>query len=150
MVADYWRQLGIDATEVIPSRAVARDDERMAAFPGVILRARSSAEGVFAAFDSRFQAAPSNRWAGANMGHYVNLELDSLIDTLFATIDERQQGVILKEMGEIMATDLPAMPIYFRTNFAALRKGVHALTEDYPSTRDVGGFARNAHLWDRL
>lgn len=149
LIADSWRQLGIDATEVIPSRAVARDDERMASYPGVILRARSSAESVFAAFDSRLQALPHNRYAGANMGRYANPELDHLIDTLYGTIDERQQALLLKDMGEIIAADLPAMPIYFRTTFAVVRKGVHALTDDYASTRDTGVMARHAHLWDR-
>jgi ABC-type transport system substrate-binding protein len=115
----------------------------------MIIRARSSGEGVFAAFDSRFHATAQNRYAGANMGHYTNTELDRLIDTLYGAIDERQQGLILKEMGEILAADLPSLPIYFRTNFAAVRKGVQALAEDYANTRDTGAMSRHAHLWDR-
>jgi peptide/nickel transport system substrate-binding protein len=149
LVADYWRQLGIDAAEVIPSRALARDNERMAAYTGVMIRARSSAENVFQAFDSRFWAASDNRFASPNRGQYANADLDQLIDRLHRTIDERQQGLILKEMGEIIAIDLPAMPIYFRTNFAAVRRSVHALTEDYKNTPDTREMARMAHLWDR-
>jgi peptide/nickel transport system substrate-binding protein len=149
LVADYWRQLGIDVSEVIPARAVALDYQRMTAYSGVMIRARSSAEGVFAAFDSRLHSGPQNRWAPSNLGYYTNPLLDPLIDRVYRTMDEPEQGRILKEMGELIASDLPAMPLYFRTNFAAVRKGVHALSEEYANTRDTGGMARMAHQWDR-
>jgi peptide/nickel transport system substrate-binding protein len=148
LVADSWRQLGVDASELIPARAVALDIQRMATYPGVMIRARGSGEGVFPVFDSRIHPGPANRWTPGNMGYYVNPALDQLIDTLYRTIDERQQGMLLKEMGEIIATDLPAMPLYYRTNFAAVHNGVRAL-EDYTTTRDPWEVARSAHLWDR-
>ncbi|HZT06705.1 MAG TPA: ABC transporter substrate-binding protein [Chloroflexota bacterium] len=148
LVADYWRQIGLDVTENIPSRAVARDDERMAAFSGLILRARGSADGIFVSFDSRLQAGPQNRWSGANLEHYVNPAMDQLIDTLYSQIDERQQGATLKQMGEVLATDLPALPLYYRPTFTAVRKGVRALAE-FGATRDPGAMSKAAHLWDR-
>jgi hypothetical protein len=56
-------------------------------------------------------------------------------------------------MAEIMATELPALPMYFRVSFAAVAKGVHALTNDYPGTRGPGSapglMSRNAYLWDK-
>jgi peptide/nickel transport system substrate-binding protein len=149
LIADYWRRLGVDATEYQPSRAMARDREHRASFSGVTVRARSAGEDVFGAFDSRYHATPANRWTGGNLGHYANPALDRLIDRLDATLDEREQGVILKEMGELIASDLPTMPIYFAVTFAVVRKGVHALREDYAGIRDVGVLARRAHLWDR-
>jgi peptide/nickel transport system substrate-binding protein len=149
LVADYWRRVGIDVIESIPSRALARDREIRSTFPGAAIRARASGEGVFDGFDGRLFATPQNRWQGGNNAHYANPALDRLIDTLYATLDEREQGRVLQQMGEIMATDLPALPIYFAITFAVVRQGIHALREDYAGIRDVGAMARNAHLWDR-
>lgn len=75
--------------------------------------------------------------------------LDTLLDQLRGTLAERDQAAVLKEMAEIMATDVPALPLYFRITFTALRSGVHALTDDYTETAEVGTMARHSHLWDK-
>ena len=146
LVADYWRRIGIDAAEYMPSRALARDREHRAAFPGTTVRARGVADRVFAGYDGRLQATAQNRWQGPNLAHYANPALDSLIDRLYATLDEREQGLIFKDMMEIFATDAPVLPLYYAASFGVVRKGVHALQYDFAV---VGGTARNAHLWDR-
>jgi len=147
LVADAWRRMGIDASETVPARA-ARDNEYVSVFPGIVIRARGAGETFLDAFDGRAQATAENRWAGGNNGHYANQALDSILDAIAATLDEQRQGQLLREAGEIMAEDLPMMPLYYRTTFAAVRKGVRALTDDFSAGGEVGGMARNAHLWD--
>lgn len=149
LIADFWRRLGIDAPEVIPSEAVARDREWQATFPAATVRARGSAEDIFVVFDSRLQATSQNRWQGANYGHYGSPALEQLLDHLWSTLDTRGQGELLRQMGEILATDLPALPVYFRTTFAVVRKGIYTLQDDYAATQDLGAMARGAHLWYR-
>jgi len=107
-------------------------------------------DGLFRVFDSRLSATPQNRYQGRNRGNYANRGLDRPIDRLYGTIDEREQGLIPKEMGEIMAIDLPAMPVYFGVSLAAVRAGMRALTDDFAGTTRPGLISRNAHLWDRL
>lgn len=148
LVADYFRRVGIEASETVPARA-ARDNEYVSVFPGIVIRARGSNETFLDAFDGRLQATAENRWAGGNNGHYANPALDRLLDEIGAALDTDQQGLLLREAGEIMATDLPAMPLYYRTTFAAARTGIAALKDDYTAGGEVGGMARNAHLWDR-
>ncbi len=148
LVADYWRRVGVDTTETVPARA-ARDNEYVSVFPGIVIRARGSNETFLDAFDGRLQATAENRWAGGNNGHYANPALDRLLDEVAATLETRQQALLLREIGDIMATDLPAMPLYYRTTFAAARKGIIALQDDYAAGGEVGGMARNAHVWDR-
>ncbi|MBM2813180.1 MAG: nikA, partial [Chloroflexi bacterium] len=116
LIADYWRQVGIDAQELVPTPALSRDNEFSSTFPGVVIRARSSGDRMLVAFDSRLQATQQNRW-------------DSLIDRLEATVDVRENGAVLLEVGQLFEADLPALPIYFRTAYAAMRKGVKALTD---------------------
>jgi len=98
--------------------------------------------------DSRLQPLPQNRYVGSNGGHYVNPTLDGLLDKLYATVPEREQGVILKELGDIVAADLPMLPMYFGVNTVAALKHVRAL-DDFAGAVRVGTTARNAHLWDR-
>jgi peptide/nickel transport system substrate-binding protein len=148
LIADGWRQVGIDAQELIPSPARSRDNEFTATFPGVTVRARGSGDGILVSFDSRLQATQQTRWNGANFAHYANPRLDALIDRLEATMEVRESGLILKDIGELLATDLPALPLYFRTAFAAARKGVKALTDDYRGVVEAGDMARNAHRWE--
>lgn len=147
--ADYWRQIGVDVSETIPSTAEGRDPEYGSTFPGVDLTGRGSSDTVFDPLDGRLQAVAENRWAGTNRGHYSNPGLDQLIDRLYASIDERSQGQVLAEMGQLMATDLPLVPLFFRSAYLAVRSDVHALTNDYAETRWTGSVARNAHLWSR-
>jgi ABC-type transport system substrate-binding protein len=146
-VAAGWRQLGLDVTEYIPPSALARDNEFKSKFPGLETRARSTGDEIFVSFDGRLGPSPANRWRGANTAHYANPSLDRLIDKLESTIDEREQGLVLREMGELMASDLPALPAYVRSIFAAVRTGVRAL-DDY-AFGQTGTFARQAHPWDR-
>jgi peptide/nickel transport system substrate-binding protein len=148
LIADFWRRVGVDAVEYQPSRALARDREHRSSYSGVTVRARGSEEDVFGSFDSRYHATPQNRWTGGNLAHYSSPALDQLIDRLSATLEERDQAVILKEMGDLLADDLPTLPIYFAVTFAVVRKGVNALHDDYAGISDVGVMARRAYLWD--
>jgi peptide/nickel transport system substrate-binding protein len=146
-VAGNWRDLGIDVAEELPPRQVV-DPEYWATFPGIEITQQSNGDGVFRRFDSRLQPSAENRYVGSNAGHYVNPTLDRLADTLYSTIDERQQGLLLKEMGEIIARELPVLPIHFTVSTLVALKHVRGL-DDFAGATRVGTTARHAHLWDR-
>jgi peptide/nickel transport system substrate-binding protein len=148
LIADFWRQVGIDAQELVPTPALSRDNEFSATFPGIVIRARGSADGMLVSFDGRLQATQQNRWQGANYAHYANPRLDSLINGLEATVDPKENGLVLRDVGQLFEADLPALPIYFRTAYAAMRKNVKALTDDYQGQVGDGDMARNAHRWE--
>jgi peptide/nickel transport system substrate-binding protein len=148
LIADFWRQLGIDPEQFVESPAQARDNESQAKFPGVYGNARGTGDGVFVNLDSRLQSTAETRWSGANIAHYSNSALDRFNDRLQGTINREAQGPILKEMADILASDLPVMPLYFRIAFAVTTNGVRAL-DDYAAMSDQGFMARSAHLWDK-
>jgi peptide/nickel transport system substrate-binding protein len=144
-----WRQLGFEVTEYIPPSSLARGDaEFISSFPTMETRARGSGEDIFVSFDGRLVSSLQSRWEGANTSGYANPALDRLLDRLYVTVDAREQGLMLKEVGELFAADLPAIGTYFRTVFAAVGKGVRALSDDY-ATGATGSLARGAHLWDK-
>ncbi len=133
--------------EYIPPSSVDRDNEFKSKFPAMEASAQGSGADIWGRFDGRLGSGPENRWQGGNSGHYANPAFDRLLDRVSVTIDERGQGQVLKDIGELAATDLPAMATFFRTAMAAVGKGIHAL-DDYPAGA-TGTLARNAHLWDR-
>jgi peptide/nickel transport system substrate-binding protein len=148
IVAQYWRDLGIDVKEEQTPPALVRDQEYGAKFSGFEANANSSGRNSVKRHHSRERATPENRYAGRNPG-YANPALDRVIDRLFATIEPQPQALLLKEIGEILATDLPVLPTYFQINLAAVRNGIRALVDDYAGADSPGLTSRNAHRWDR-
>ncbi|MBM2811970.1 MAG: hypothetical protein HW416_2729 [Chloroflexi bacterium] len=144
-----WRQLGFDVKEYIPPQSLSRDNEFKSKFPAMETRVRGFGDTIFISFDGRLGSGPQNRWQGANTAHYANPSLDALIDKLSFTFDRQEQGLVLRDMAEILAADLPALPVYWRTIFAAVSKNARAFTDDYPGT-GTASMARNVHLWEKL
>lgn len=149
IAAQYWRDLGIDVVEDAIPPPLVRDTEYRARFSGLETAAHASGDRIFPRFDSRNFPAPQNRYTGNNAGSYANARLDHLIDSLYGTVEERQQGLLLKEMGEILAEELPVLPTYFQVSLAAVRRGVHALVDDFAGAPEPGLTSRNAYRWDR-
>lgn len=147
-VADDWRKLGIEVTEEIMSRALSQDREYIARFPGLEITSQAKGDATLRRFDSREQPLPENRYVGSNGGHYVNSEFDRLLNRLDTIIDQRQQGPLLRDIAEIVATDLPALPMHFSVSFFVAQRQVRAL-QDFAGAEGPGQTARNAHLWDR-
>ncbi|MBM2812094.1 MAG: peptide transporter [Chloroflexi bacterium] len=152
-VADAWRRLGVNASEVIVAGTNSNNPEYRSTFPGVENTARGVAEQILPNFDGRLHSTAENRWTGSNRMHYANRELDQRVDRLYGALDPHQQGQIIKEIGDVLSADLPALPLYFVVEFAASARGVRAMTDDFVGTIGPGNgpglVARNAYLWDR-
>jgi len=149
-VAQSWRELGIEVAEEVVPGALVSVREYRAMFPGTEVTAQNNGDAIFTRFDGRLRPTPPN-FSGNQGGWYANPELDALIDKLSATLDMREQGLVLKEMGELVAADLPMLPLYFSVNLAAVRKGIRALHDDFAGAYLAGPgiITRNAYLWDR-
>ncbi|HEY3117979.1 MAG TPA: ABC transporter substrate-binding protein [Chloroflexota bacterium] len=151
-VAAGWRQFGLDAHEAVTPPALSRDSEWKATFPAMESRGRGSGETVFTSFDSRESALPENRWVGANNGHYDNPVLNGLIDDMYRSLDSSARTAKMKEAGQILADDLPAIPLYYGMMFMVVRSTLNGVAaHDFEHMGDSSGssMSRNAHLWDR-
>lgn len=149
IIAQNWRDIGIDVTEEVIPRSRARDAEYRVSFPAFEFTAQGNGPSIFSKFATDDWATAENRFRGSNEGNYSNREFDRLLGDLRRTLDQRQQGEIMKRMGEVLATDLPALPIYTDVGVVTMRKGVRALSDDYPKLVEALALARNAHLWDK-
>jgi len=148
IAGDGWRRMGFDVAEEVQSPELAGRADYRAQFPGLTTLARGTGDAIFVNFDSRSIPRTQNRFAGQNAGAYANPSFDRLLDQLYASLDQQEQAQLLKQAGEILASDLPLFPLYFRVELTAVVRGVHALTDDYASA-DSRTIARRAHLWDR-
>jgi peptide/nickel transport system substrate-binding protein len=149
IVAYYWRALGIDISEEVMSPALTTDNEYLVKYPSFEFAALSNGDGVFRRYDGRVLPTAQNRYSASNRGSYVNPELDRLIARLYVTVDEPRQALLLKEMGEMIAADLPSIPVFFEVLLAEVRSGVRALEDDFAGATQPGTISRNVHLWDR-
>ena len=148
IISQGWRDQGLRVAEETVPGNLSSDRGYRASFPGLEITAQSSGDAMLRRFDGR-QCPEPPRFAGSQGGCYQNPELDRLIDTLYATVDIQQQGVVLRDIGEFMATNVVTLPIYFSVRLAAVRRGV-----DTASGAGGSGFqpalpTRNAHLWAR-
>lgn len=147
VVARGWRELGFDVTEDVTPAALRRDNEHNVKFPGMEITAQGPQ--FWRRFDSRQRPTPENRYAGNNGGSYVHPAFDRLIDRIETTLDDTESALILKEMGELMAADLPALPMYFSIRTVVILRHVRGLDDIYGAPGQLGTTAKNAYQWDR-
>ena len=91
---------------------------------------------------------PESRFAGSNTGHYGNPSVDVLLDRLYTTPERNAQVQIMRDLGEVLATDLPLFPSYYTATMGVVRANVRALTDDFAGITVYGWMSRNSHLWD--
>jgi ABC-type transport system substrate-binding protein len=149
IISQQWRELGIDVVEEVLAEALATNQEVRAKFATFETTSVIGGDQALGRWDSRIAPTPERRFSGNNRGSYMNPALDRIITTLQATLDEGEQARLMREGSELVATDLPAMPLYFGIRAAAIKRGVRAL-DDFGGTTIYGTtLSRNAHLWDR-
>jgi peptide/nickel transport system substrate-binding protein len=150
IIAQDWRTLGFQVDEEVIPGALLTDRQYRVTFPGLEYSAQGNGDGVLSRFDSRNCPRPP-RFQGAPDGCYQNPAFDTLVDKLSRTLDVPAQGAVLHEIGELLATELPFMPMIYQVSFAAVRADVDALRDDFVGATDnsAGQESRNAHLWDR-
>lgn len=59
-------------------------------------------------------ASEANAWSGQNYTGYANPVVDALIDRIETELDDEKRRTLAAELQRIYATDLPALPLYFR------------------------------------
>jgi len=119
ILQQQWRQVGI---ELKISNQPAR------VYFGDTLPQRKYDLGMFAwvlspisilvdIYQSKEIPSPANNFAGANFPGYRNEELDRIVPTIGEELDERKRTQLLQKVQEILVEDLPALPLYVRSDY---------------------------------
>jgi peptide/nickel transport system substrate-binding protein len=79
----------------------------------------------------------ANSYAGQNAPGYKSAEMDRIIDALEIELDEGKRKTLWAEAQRLYATDLPSLPLYFRSDAYVLPKwltGLKPTGNQYPSS----------------
>lgn len=119
VLQSQWRQIGVDVRiQNQPPRVFFGETLDKREFDGLALFAWIAApENVpRSTLHSEQIPNPDNNWTGQNYPGYRNPEVDSLIDELEIELDRERRRELWAELQTTYATDLPALPLYFRAN----------------------------------
>ncbi len=69
-----------------------------------------------------------NNWAGQNYTGYANPKMDALIEEIEVELDRPKRAALWRQLQQLYAEDLPALPLYFRSNTHILPKWLKGVT----------------------
>jgi len=119
VLQSQWQQLGIDVRiKNQPARVFFGETLDKRKFTGLAMFAWLSAPENVPRTTLHSDQIPSeqNGWAGQNYPGYQNPVMDSLLDQLEGELDPAKRKPLWAELQRIYATDLPALPLYYRAN----------------------------------
>lgn len=140
VLQSQWRQLGVEVRiDNQPARVFFGDSLDHREFDGLALFAWVSAPEHVprSTLHSEEIPSPENNWIGQNYPGYSNPEMDELLDTLETEMNRDRRKTLWAELQRIYATDLPALPLYFRSDAYVLPRwleGVRPTGQMSPST----------------
>lgn len=119
VIQSQWQALGIETViDNEPARVFFGETLARRRFGGLALFAWiSSPENVpRSTLHSEEIPSEANGWAGQNYTGYRNPEMDRLIDAIEVELDRDRRKALWGELQRLYATDLPALPLWFRAN----------------------------------
>ena len=112
-----WAKLGVQANiKNQPARVFFGETVSKRKFDGLAMFAWLSAPETppRTTLHSSMVPTAANAWAGQNYTGYANPAVDALIDRIETELDDGKRRALSAELQRIYATDLPALPLYFR------------------------------------
>jgi len=118
-VQAQWAEIGVEARiRNLPPRVLFAEELSRRQFSGMALFAWISApESVpKTTLHSTMIPTEANGWSGQNYTGYENPEMDRLIEAIEVELDRERRAELWAELQRLYATDLPALPLFFRAN----------------------------------
>lgn len=131
VLQSQWQQLGIDVR--------IRNQPARVFFGETVTRRKFEAMAMFAwlsspespprsTLHSKHIPSPENNWGGQNYTGYDNPEMDRLIEAIETELDRDKRKKLWHRVQQLYATDLPAIPLYFRATPYVLPKWLTGVT----------------------
>lgn len=90
-------------------------------------------------------ATPAGRWKGSNYGGYSNGAYDRLYEQFETTLNSGQRQQIVAQIVQLIAQQIPIIPIYYNIQAASARQGIVGMGKASPLQ---AASAWNIHAWD--
>ena len=119
VLQSQWQRLGIEVRiRNEPARVFFGETVSKRQFTGMAMFAWiSSPENVpRTTLHSEEIPTEANGWSGQNYPGFSNPEMDQLIEAIEVELDRDRRKEMWRRLQEIYATELPALPLYFRAN----------------------------------
>ncbi len=140
VLQSQWKAAGIDVRiNNEPARVFFGETVRKRRFEAMAMFAWISSPESVPRTTLHSDSIPSeaNNWAGQNYTGYKNPEMDALLEKIELELDREKRRGLWRELQRFYATDLPALPLYFRANSFILPRwliGVRPTGHQFPTT----------------
>ncbi len=143
IIADYWKQAGINPITVFITGIQRRDDEYRAHFPATQLQSGSG--GYLTNLYTASAPSAANRFRGSNnRGTYSNPEYDRLYALQLATLDPAARDEILVDLERIVTHDLAVGYLIHDSAPVVARSVVRGIRN---ATKELGNALWNVWEW---
>lgn len=135
-----WAKLGVTANiKNQPARVYFGETVTKRKFDGLAMFAWLSAPETPPRTTQHSEMIPTeaNGWAGQNYTGYSNPRVDELLDKIEVELDDTKRRAMMAELQRIYATELPALPLFFRAQpfaFPPWLTGVEPTGHQYTTT----------------
>jgi peptide/nickel transport system substrate-binding protein len=139
VLQSQWRQIGVDVRlKNEPARVLFGETLRHRRFDMAMYAWISAPENVpRSILHSSEIPDEGNAFAGQNIAGFKSAEMDRLIDAIEIELNKEKRKALWVEAQRLYATELPSLPLYFRSDAFILPKwlsGVRPTGNQYPST----------------
>lgn len=141
-----WRNVGIElVVENVPARVLFGELLRHRKFKHMVMFAW--AQDPLRISDAQFRCdmipTQENAWQGQNYGAWCDQEATTLFKQANVELDATKRRALLHRAQERWAEQLPAIPLYFRSEASITRKGF----QNWKPTGTLTPVTWNAHQW---
>lgn len=122
-----WKKIGVELKlKTEPPRVMFGETVTKRKFPHMALFAWYSApESVpRSTLHSSMVPVAANNWSGQNYTGYASPAMDKLIDAVELELDKDKRKVLWREIQALYAADLPALPLFFKSDSFILPKAL--------------------------
>jgi peptide/nickel transport system substrate-binding protein len=139
VVQNQWKAIGVDIRiHNEPARVLFGETLKHRRFDLAMYAWMSAPENSpRSIFLSNEVPDEANNFAGENISDYKSPEMDRIIEALEVELDTDKRKVLWAAAQRLYATDLPSLPLYFRSDAYILPKwltGVRPTGNQYPTT----------------
>ncbi|HYM71756.1 MAG TPA: peptide ABC transporter substrate-binding protein [Stellaceae bacterium] len=139
VLQSQWKKIGVDIrVKNEPARVLFGETVPHRRFELAMYAWSSAPENApRSIFHSDEIPSAANSYAGQNATGYRSPEMDRIIDALEIELDAAKRKVLWAEAQRLYATDLPSLPLYFRSDAFILPKwltGLRPTGNQYPSS----------------
>jgi peptide/nickel transport system substrate-binding protein len=149
IVADFWKQAGVSIEIDNQPSQLIYDPNHLFRFgyPSAFLFNFGGNPNVLAGqYQCTDIPSDANSWSGSNLGNYCSKEYDAAFAAkdINRTLDPAEREEITARLMHVWTSELPLLPLYFKSEVATVRKGVTGVN---PSGTNEGWMA-TVHQWD--